>query len=43
VKLCKQRFEEFRTNGNASKIGRVLNVSEMAARYAKGELEPKFG
>jgi len=43
VKLCKQRFEEFGTAGNASKISRVLTTTEMAARYAKGELDPKFG
>jgi len=42
VKLCKQRFEEFGTKGNASKIGRVLTLAEMASRYAKGELDPKF-
>jgi len=42
VKLCKQRFEEFGTKGNASKIGRVLTLAEMASRYAKGDLDPKF-
>jgi fructose-bisphosphate aldolase, class II len=42
VKLCKQRFEEFGTKGNASKIGRVATLAEMASRYGKGELDPKF-
>jgi len=43
VKLCKRRFEEFGTAGNASKIGHVLTLPEMAKRYASGELDPKFG
>ncbi|RFB78370.1 class II fructose-bisphosphate aldolase [Methylovirgula sp. 4M-Z18] len=43
VKLCKQRFEEFSTAGQASKIKKVLPTSEMAKRYTKGELDPKFG
>jgi fructose-bisphosphate aldolase class II len=42
TKLCKQRLEEFNTAGQASKIKRVLTLSEMATRYAKGELDPKF-
>ena len=42
TKLCKQRFEEFGTAGNASKI-RPLPLSEMAARYQNGSLDPKFG
>ena len=42
VKLCKERFEEFGTKGNASKIGRVATLAEMASRYGKGELDPKF-
>ena len=42
TKLCKQRFEEFGTAGNASKI-RPLPLSEMAARYKNGSLDPKFG
>jgi fructose-bisphosphate aldolase class II len=40
--VCKQRLEEFGTAGNASKV-RPLPLSAMAARYAKGELSPKFG
>jgi fructose-bisphosphate aldolase class II len=42
VKLCKQRLEEFGAAGNASKIKKVLPPSEMAKRYASGELDPKF-
>ena len=42
TKLCRQRLEEFGTAGQASKI-KVLPVSAMAARYAKGELDPTFG
>ncbi len=36
--LCKQRLQEFNTAGQASKIKRVLPLSEMAKRYAKGDL-----
>ena len=43
AKLCKQRLQEFNTAGQASKIKRVITVAEMAKRYAKGELDPKFG
>ncbi|MEO0729676.1 MAG: class II fructose-bisphosphate aldolase [Pseudomonadota bacterium] len=43
TKLCKARLEEFNTAGQASKIKRVLTVSEMAARYVGGELDPKMG
>ena len=39
--VCRQRFEEFGTAGNASKIT-PLPLSVMAKRYAKGELAPKF-
>ena len=35
----RQRFEEFGTSGQASKI-RPLPLSAMAKRYAKGELAP---
>ena len=41
AKLCKQRLQEFNTAGQASKIKKVLPPSEMARRYAKGELAPK--
>jgi len=40
--LCKQRFEEFNTAGQAASI-KVLPLSAMAKRYASGELAPKFG
>jgi fructose-bisphosphate aldolase class II len=42
TKLCKQRFEEFGTSGQASKIKVVITPAEMAKRYEKGELDPKF-
>jgi fructose-bisphosphate aldolase class II len=42
TKLCKQRFEEFGTAGQAGKI-KVVPLSVMAKRYASGELDPKFG
>ena len=42
VKICKLRFEQFGTAGQASKIKRVLSTTEMAKRYASGELDPKF-
>lgn len=41
-KLVEQRFNEFGTAGNASKI-KPLPLSAMAKRYASGELAPKFG
>jgi fructose-bisphosphate aldolase class II len=40
--VVQQRFQEFGTAGQASKI-RVLPLSAMAKRYASGELSPKFG
>ena len=43
TKLCKQRLEEFNTAGQASKIGKIITVADMAKRYAKGELVPKIG
>ncbi|MCK5575160.1 MAG: fructose-bisphosphate aldolase class II [Sphingomonadales bacterium] len=41
-KLCKNRYEQFRTAGNASKI-KVIPLSEMATRYIAGNLDPKVG
>jgi fructose-bisphosphate aldolase class II len=38
--LCKERYEQFGTAGNASKI-KVVPVSEMAKQYAAGALDPK--
>ena len=37
--LCAQRFEEFATAGQAPKIA-PLPLAAMAARYAKGTLDP---
>jgi fructose-bisphosphate aldolase class II len=39
-KLCRDRYEQFGTAGNASRI-KVLSVAQMAERYAAGELDPK--
>jgi len=39
-KLCKQRFEEFGTAGNADLI-RPIPLGDMARRYASGSLDPK--
>ncbi|MFC7396283.1 class II fructose-bisphosphate aldolase [Chelatococcus sp. GCM10030263] len=41
TKLCKQRFEEFGTAGQAGKI-KSLSLAAMAKRYEKGELDPKI-
>ena len=43
LKVCKERYQEFGAAGMASKIKRVLSLTEMAKRYASGELDPKFG
>ncbi|MDZ4790933.1 MAG: class II fructose-bisphosphate aldolase [Hyphomicrobiales bacterium] len=40
--LCKLRYEQFNTAGQASKI-RVIPLSEMAKRYASGSLNPQIG
>jgi fructose-bisphosphate aldolase class II len=37
--LCKRRFEEFATAGNASKI-RITSMPQMAERYLSGALDP---
>lgn len=37
--LCRDRFEQFATAGNASKI-KVVTLDEMAKRYAAGKLDP---
>ncbi len=42
TKLCTQRFAEFNTAGQASKIKKVLPVAEMAKRYKDGSLNQKF-
>ena len=41
-KVCVQRFEEFGTAGHASSI-KAIPLSDMAKRYASGELTPKLG
>ena len=41
VKVCRQRYEEFNTAGQASKI-KPVPMSEMAKRYAAGALDPTF-
>src|SRR6516164_324634 len=40
--LCRERFEQFGTAGNASKI-RVVPLAEMARRYRSGALDPSIG
>jgi fructose-bisphosphate aldolase class II len=40
--LCALRFEEFGTAGQAPRL-RPMKLTEMAARYAKGDLDPVFG
>ncbi len=39
--LCQERFEQFGSAGQASKI-KVIPLSEMANRYASGELDQKI-
>jgi fructose-bisphosphate aldolase class II len=39
--LCKQRFEDFGTAGNASRITPV-SLAEMAKRYRSGALDPRI-
>jgi fructose-bisphosphate aldolase class II len=39
-KVCVDRYEQFGTAGNGSKI-KVIPIEEMAKRYASGELDPK--
>jgi fructose-bisphosphate aldolase class II len=40
AQVCKARFDAFGTAGQAPKI-KVVPMSEMAKRYAKGALDPK--
>ena len=40
--LCRDRFEQFGTAGNAGKI-RVVPLPEMARRYRAGTLDPQIG
>ncbi|MDK9721402.1 MAG: fructose-bisphosphate aldolase class II [Rhodospirillales bacterium] len=41
-KLCEDRYQQFGTAGNASKI-KAIPLADMAKRYADGSLDPKFG
>jgi fructose-bisphosphate aldolase class II len=38
--LCRDRYEQFGTAGNASKI-KVISLADMAKRYTAGALDPK--
>ncbi len=38
--LCEERYQQFVTAGNASKI-KVIPLSDMAERYQSGSLDPK--
>lgn len=38
--ICKQRYEQLGSAGNASKI-RAISLDDMARRYIKGELDPR--
>ena len=41
-KVCEERFQQFGTAGNASKI-KLIPLADMAKRYASGELDPRIG
>ncbi len=41
-KVCEDRFEQFGTAGNGSKI-KPIPAAEMAKRYESGELDPRIG
>jgi fructose-bisphosphate aldolase class II len=40
--LCRERFEQFGTAGNAARI-KVMPLPEMAKRYRSGSLDPRIG
>jgi fructose-bisphosphate aldolase, class II len=40
--LCRARFEQFGTAGNASRI-KVIPLADMAKRYRSGALDPALG
>jgi len=40
TEVCVERYEKFGTAGNASKI-KAIPMTDMAARYKSGELDPK--
>jgi fructose-bisphosphate aldolase class II len=39
--ICQARYEAFGSAGHASKI-KVISLADMVARYASGELAPRF-
>ncbi len=41
-KLCVARLEAFNTAGQASKIKKIVTLSDMATRYENGSLDPKI-
>ena len=41
-KICKERFEQFGTAGQATKI-KIIPLADMAKRYATGDLDPRLG
>ena len=43
TKLCVERLEQFNTAGQASKIGKIIPLADMANRYAAGQLDPQIG
>jgi fructose-bisphosphate aldolase class II len=40
-KICEERFQQFGTAGNGSKI-KPIPMADMAKRYASGELDPRI-
>jgi len=40
--LCRERFEQFGTAGNAARI-KVIPLAEMAKLYRSGSLDPRIG
>ena len=41
--LCRERFEQFGTAGNAGQDQGRLPLAEMAKRYRSGSLDPRIG
>jgi fructose-bisphosphate aldolase class II len=39
-KVCEERYQQFNTAGQASKI-KIVPLADMAKRYAAGKLDPK--
>jgi fructose-bisphosphate aldolase class II len=40
--ICKARYEAFNAAGNASKIGKIYSLDEMAQQYVAGDLDQKI-